>query len=370
MSHQNPRRARAFTLVELLVVIAIIGVLVALLLPAVQAARESARRNSCKNNLKNTGLAMMNHHDTLGSFPTGGSHWGIRLENYIYNGRPVATEKMGVGWGYQILPYLEQNAVHGLVTQAEVQKNVVPMFNCPSRRPPTFHDSGIGTTVLTDYAGVQPCTRILSTGELIDITPGNLDYNTALLIFYQSFATPRTGNGNAVGPAPTDGGVYDGVVVRASYWLDPGAQSLRTPGPDFTKMNDVPAPTSMSKIPDGSSNTMMISEKWIRQDNYDTGSPSDDTGWADGWDPDVMRLSCIQPMSDSSVNTDFTNKIGDPPYGGPHWEKMMLGSAHPGGFNAVYADGSVHGLNYDIDVFILNALGTRNGSEVIDQSGL
>jgi prepilin-type processing-associated H-X9-DG protein len=115
---------------------------------------------------------------------------------------------------------------------------------------------------------------------------------------------------------------------------------------------------------------MMISEKWVRLDNYDTGSPSDDTGWADGWDPDVMRLSCIQPMNDSTTNLAFTNSIGDPPYGGPHWEKMMLGAAHPSSFNVVFADASVHGISYDIDVFTLNKLATRNGDETVDTSQL
>lgn len=366
------RRRNGFTLVELLVVIAIIGVLVALLLPAIQAARESARRSQCKNNLKNVGLAMLNHHDALGSFPTGGSHWGIRLEHYIDNGRTVSTKKMGVGWGYQLLPYLEQGAVHSLVTQQDVQNNIIPIYSCPSRRPPTRLANGDWVRVLTDYAGIQPCTRIGEDPSLVNITPGSLTYNTALLIFYQSLAAPRSGGEdvNAVGPAPSDNGVYDGVVVRASYYRDPGKQNMRTPGPDFTKLNNVPPPVQIAHITDGTSNTMMITEKWIRADNYQTGSPSDDTGWADGWDPDVMRLSCIPPMDDSSTNLDFTNQIGDPPYGGPHWEKMMTGSAHPGGFNAVFADGAVHGISYDINVFVLNSLGTRNGEEVVDMNQL
>jgi prepilin-type processing-associated H-X9-DG protein len=41
----------------------------------------------------------------------------------------------------------------------------------------------------------------------------------------------------------------------------------------------------------------------------------------------------------------------------------MLGSPHPGGFNAAFADGSVHTIAYDVEVTILNALGTRNGEE-------
>ena len=40
-----------------------------------------------------------------------------------------------------------------------------------------------------------------------------------------------------------------------------------------------------------------------------------------------------------------------------------MGSPHPGGFNAVFADGSVHTINFDVEVVVLNALGTRNGEE-------
>jgi prepilin-type processing-associated H-X9-DG protein len=59
------------TLVELLVVMAIIGTLVALLLPAVQAAREAARAAQCINNLKQIGVAVHNYEQGKKLLPPG-----------------------------------------------------------------------------------------------------------------------------------------------------------------------------------------------------------------------------------------------------------------------------------------------------------
>ena len=107
-------RARGFTLVELLVVIAIIGILVGLLLPAVQAAREAARRIQCANNIKQLSLALHNHHDSQGSFPSGG--WG-----YFWTGDPDrGTGRQQPGsWAFSILPYIEQQSVYMLASDGQ-----------------------------------------------------------------------------------------------------------------------------------------------------------------------------------------------------------------------------------------------------------
>jgi len=58
--------------VELLVAIAIIGVLVAMILPAIQHARETARRTQCMNHLKQIGLGLQTHNDLHGALPHNG----------------------------------------------------------------------------------------------------------------------------------------------------------------------------------------------------------------------------------------------------------------------------------------------------------
>lgn len=105
----SPAHRRGFTLVELLVVIAIIGILVALLLPAVQSARESANRTECSNNMKQIGLGFQGHLDIHKFFPTGGNHW--RYPPEFTNGTPDIAPQQRCGWGYQILPYVEQQVV-------------------------------------------------------------------------------------------------------------------------------------------------------------------------------------------------------------------------------------------------------------------
>lgn len=359
------RRHEGFTLVELLVVIAIIGVLVALLLPAIQAAREAARRTQCKNNLKNLGLALLNHHDALGTFPTGGATWGTRIEDNLENGKPAGTKKMGLGWGFQILPYLEQGAMRNITTQQQLRDVSVPIFSCPSRGGGSrraFDNTG-NSTVQTDYAGTLPCTRIKLDPTLVDITPGVLRYSKAIDVFYQNPADQMGPLGN---PYPPANGVYDGVIVRAKYYVTGFDERNNVPIGEFA--NGAPDPVEISQITDGTSNTAMIGEKYVRADFHGRSTPSDDQGITEGWDPDVMRCTCVSPLNDSDVNYEFTGSIGQEPGIDNKWEIVVMGSSHSGGLNVVFADGAVHTISYDVDVFLFNKLGTRNGDETVDLS--
>ena len=106
MHHRFWRKRSAFTLVELLVVIAIIGILIGLLLPAVQKVRESAARVQSGNNQRQIGLALHNANDTQGVMPPmfGAYPSCIWWPN-------IWTGGGGSGWGplqYLLLPYIEQ----------------------------------------------------------------------------------------------------------------------------------------------------------------------------------------------------------------------------------------------------------------------
>ncbi|MEM8945139.1 MAG: DUF1559 domain-containing protein [Planctomycetota bacterium] len=376
----SANRKSAFTLVELLVVIAIIGVLIALLLPAVQAAREAARRTSCVNQLKQMGLALQNHVDSQGVFPTGGSRWNPLLRNYVSGGldnpgSPNGAEKQGLGWAFQILPFLEANAIHGLNSEPQLINAVVPLYYCPSRRSPgissTAASIGAPTAALMDYAAAHPVTRICpesaTTERFYDLSTldpfrNPISYNTARHSYW------CTTSGDV-----RDNTIYDGVIVRSTYSVLTAA-TASAPAVLEKRSGGVRS-VKPAQIVDGLSNTLVLSEKLVRSDMAESNitpngqvSWSDDRGWTDGWDPDTIRTTGFPPLSDSSTfcYADETQRFCT----GQDTEVLYFGSSHPGGVNAAFADGSVHGITFEVDALVFNSLGSRNGEEVVDLTQL
>jgi len=133
MKFMRSARRCGFTLVELLVVIAIIGILIALLLPAVQAAREAARRSACANNLAQLGIALHNYELSHEVLPPG----------VVDAKGPIRSEPVGyhMSWLVQILPYIEEGNAFRLINfsqgaygkaNARVRGHGVYLFACPS----------------------------------------------------------------------------------------------------------------------------------------------------------------------------------------------------------------------------------------------
>ena len=121
------------------------------------------------------------------------------------------------------------------------------------------------------------------------------------------------------------------------------------------------------KVSDGLSHTLVLGEKLVRSDKYLGGTPSDDRGWADGWDPDTMRSTAYPPLSDGDRGICFNpnQQISRYCTGEPFTDIIFFGAAHTAGMNAAFGDGSVHFIGFDIDHIIFNAYGTRNGKEAV-----
>src|SRR5262249_45931302 len=117
-----------FTLIELLVVIAIIAILIGLLVPAVQKVREAATNAQCKNNLKQMGTAIHNYHATYQHFPTHGDNGTIVRLPSGAPATPKSTPYQRAGVFFQILPYIEQEAVYNSPSDATVRAAVIPTY--------------------------------------------------------------------------------------------------------------------------------------------------------------------------------------------------------------------------------------------------
>jgi len=349
-------RASGFTLIELLIVVAILSMLIQMLLPAVQMAREAARRTQCKNNLRQMGLATLAYTNSHDAFPTGGDVFYADITNYVENGRPFGPDRQGLGWAYQIVPYLEMNEVHNLTDPASLRSIVIPLYFCPSRRRPRSYERyGQPPSVLSDYAAAHPAGYRSFTDRTAYSVPLSTD------TVRQSFFGV---NGNSADAVP-DNIFYAGVTVRSPW---------RYQDKEFA--TNVSKPTRLAQITDGMSNTMVIGEKFIRTDWRKGGSWCDDHGWTDGWSADTMRSTGVPPRSDFdrfTFNRElFPIKIpsSEPPsarkFSRGQFFVINFGSSHSSGFNAVFADGSVHTIHYDIDPIVFNNLGDRQDGGLVN----
>ncbi|MDR1484672.1 MAG: DUF1559 domain-containing protein [Planctomycetaceae bacterium] len=313
-----------FTLVELLVVVAIIGLLVALLLPAIQAARAAAQRAQCANQLKQLALALHVYHDACEMFPAGNNRYC----------RPNTTTAWNAYTPFlPLLPFCEQQALYDLATTGS---------NSGS-------DPGIGGTPWKDRdISMLLCPSESYVGGIL----GCANY---------VFSLGDWADRNNWGTGTTN--VIEnnrGVFVRAA-------------GTSITSANFLSRWNTMGSLADGTSNTVVFSERAIssrrntirgayalsvseigdtagvaggaavkpkscldrRSGNGYTGTIQKDehfgTRWADGRGP--SSFSTILPPNSPSCSGS-----------GLGYDARMLVSAssyHNGGVNVAIGDGSV-----------------------------
>jgi prepilin-type N-terminal cleavage/methylation domain-containing protein/prepilin-type processing-associated H-X9-DG protein len=345
--------ANGFTLVELLVVITIIGILIALLLPAVQAAREAARRAQCTNNLKQIALACLNHEQLNKFLPTEG--WGWEWAGEADRG---CNKKQPGGWHYNILPYMEQQALHdlgaGLVYNtaaayaAKAQRITTPLtaFYCPTRRRVKAYPFWVATA--PQYNGTVVFCNISPQPPTI----GRSDY------------AGSGGDCNWGDSTTAPATLAAGDALTNAQWLSSYA------GTQGNGIFYVRSTTKIADITDGTANTYLAGEKYISPDGYETGTdPYDDQGWDSGYDWDTMRWSYSGAEPPPGTNATFTggNTFFAPMQDCPGSSfGNNFGSAHAVSFNMAFCDGSVHAINYSIDAETHRRLGNRGDGLPVD----
>ncbi len=317
MGPSKRRRIGAFTLVELLVVIAIIGILVALLLPAIQAAREAARRSECANNLKQFGVALHNYHSSYKRFPPG----SVRTWNVA--DPPGSWGTSQISWIARVLPYCEQEVIAEDIDwerwpgssgteNTEVRAIDLGLCRCPSDRN------------ITPTTGYGPTNYVVCIGN-----------------------TDNSGNDNAV------------------FGIN-----------SFTPIAD---------ILDGTSTTLAVSEckindPWAKRYQGDTGGyAACQAGTAPPIGSNVNIGSQCRGFSwffaQRNCSWTFSTLFGPNDrlidnHECENWTTTGVFAArsrHPGGVNVAMADGSTRFVAESINYITWQALGSRDGHEVVGE---
>lgn len=323
-------RQNAFTLVELLVVIAIIGILIALLLPAVQAAREAARRTSCTNSLKQIGLALHNYHDTYKQFPA----------SVILSPGVVPFD----GWSAQarLLPFLEQENLEDLIdwnldykSQPAVTKTRVATYLCPSEIKDEERPDGS----LTHY-------------------PLNYGINLGTWFVYDPNAR-RGGNGIAHPNSRTKfASVIDGTSNTLAF------AEVKAWNPYLRDGGNPSAPDA--PIPNTPADVTSLGG------NFKTNSGH--TEWVDGRAHQIGFTGTFPPNTvipfasgGKTYDVDFNSSREGKTANQLTYAAVTSRSYHPGGANAVLADGSVRFVSETVELATWRSLATRDGGEVVGE---
>lgn len=339
--NRNPRLARAgFTLIELLVVIAIIGVLIALLLPAVQMAREAARRARCTNNLKQLGLAIHNYLDAYKRFP-----FGSQLRP---NGNAPGVIPNFYRWSTlaSLLPFVEQDEkfsqlnmdlpLYATSTSVSAENTttvirVVGTYLCPS-------DQGEPVTPVLGFPTIKfaPVNYAFCTGDGL-IENGGAFATNGLFFINSSTRDKDASDGLSKTLAASES-----LLGRAAAPMGQPQDPATVYGVMFGAPLTVPGCTTFS--------------------GYNVSDPRG-FSWVNGeyrctlfnayYGPNSKTLDCLGfYLAQSPPERLFTG-----------WGWRAARSRHPGGVNAMMADGSVQFTSDSIDLPLWRAMSTRAGGE-------
>jgi len=263
--------------------------------------REASQRAHCAYNLSQIGIAFNLHLMACGHLADGG---GDAVAARTWDGaEPARAPHQDWGWGYQLLPTLNQEPLWRRVqgksddkqlirasggefvplwlnrSDEEVRRTPSSFFFCPSRRKPLVAH---GWAKL-DYAG-----------------NGGLDVDSGI----------------------------DGVMLRRRS-AEPVTLETLSEAADWLRRP--------RGIPDGAAHTILVAEKAFDGTGYGDG-----LGYTAGFGPDTVRWALGPPVRD-----------------GTRLEEGLFGSAHSSGVNALFVDGAVRTIRFGVDKGVFRGLCLR-----------
>jgi prepilin-type N-terminal cleavage/methylation domain-containing protein/prepilin-type processing-associated H-X9-DG protein len=364
------RHRSGFTLIELLVVIAIIAILIALLVPAVQKVRSAAARTQCTNNLKQIGLASHNYASAYKHLPPGSANFPAS------GGSPGSLLTV-------ILPYLEQSNLYNLFDfNSDINNSAdnylgriqdVNVFLCPAD-PSTGYLTQVGLAP-AGYSTNAPAGRYNYVGNIgTTADPTGKVNGTA--------GTPQLADGPNLGifnygvqgltvignPALVT--ITDGTSNTAMWSETLRATNCSAPGDyDSTLIYTVPVPgTSWSvyspnvgPLYSGPFNSAALVQTATSYCNAYDAPPTGVLIRYRGCEY-YRNIPEIAVYNHTTLPNDHGYDCGDSAITMAH---MAARSAHSGGVNVCFADGSVHFIANNVAFATWQALGTRAGNDVV-----
>jgi prepilin-type N-terminal cleavage/methylation domain-containing protein/prepilin-type processing-associated H-X9-DG protein len=313
------RRKSGFTLLEMLVVVAIIVILIALLLPALQRVREAARRTACQSNLRQIGLALHNYHTTFNVFPSG--RFRTRIDGFggCWSGYASLLPNLGYGDLYNSINFVLNP--DRAVENSTAASHQINLFLCPSDPFDKINTAGVVAAVhnypvnagtrwpIADNNGIFYENSRVRIDDVIDGPQFTIGVSETI-----------RGDGFFItGDNATFG---DLITNYEEQCLVPGLRRQKTRGANFLY---------------GAPGHSIYSHR---------RPPNDEQPDCRGGLPHSIR----------------TNE---------HWDNLSLDiaarSRHGGGVNAWFVEGHVQFVSNSVEERVWQGLGTRNGSEVLEE---